>query len=55
MVKSPGNPGNNKKDRIFRKNLKILQVKDTEGLIQQLSKVDPKVKIFFIFDDPHPF
>ena len=55
MVKSSGNPGNNKKNIEFLKSLKILHVKDTEGLIQQLSKVDPKVKIFVIFDNPHPF
>ena len=55
MVKSPGNPGSNKKTSIFLKNLKILHVKDTEGLIQQLSRVYPKMKIFVIFDDPHQF
>ena len=55
MVKSPGNPGNNKKIIEFLKNLKILHIKDTEVLIQQLSKVDLKVKIFVIFDDPNPF
>ena len=55
MVKRPRNPGNNKKTSNFLKNLKILHVKDTDGLIQQLLKVDPKVKIFVIFDDSYPF
>ena len=55
MFKSPGNPENNKKNIEFLKILKILHVKDTEGLIQQLSKVDPKVKISLFLTIPTSF